>query len=247
MSDPGFFHFLHQADTVAMSVLVALALMSVASWSLIAIKTTLTLTEGGRRRAFFAAYRACPAPAVLERRLHDSGAGARVAGAGFAAWHRWQRRADNALIAADGEDFVDRALHRALLAERARQEEGLSLLAAVGSTAPFVGLFGTVWGIYHALLAIGASSASGQATMDKVAGPVGEALVMTAIGLAVAIPATLAYNAFVRTGRVAMAELDDFAHELHAFLATGVQGSSAEPTGATDATGSAGRLREVAR
>jgi biopolymer transport protein ExbB len=97
-------------------------------------------------------------------------------------------------------------------------ESGLTVLASVGSTAPFVGLFGTVWGVYHALINIGMS---GQGTLDKVAGPVGEALIMTALGLAVAIPAVLAYNGFVRSNRVVLAQLDSFAHDLFAFLATG--------------------------
>jgi biopolymer transport protein ExbB len=88
----------------------------------------------------------------------------------------------------------------------------------VGSTAPFVGLFGTVWGIYHALTAIGIA---GQASIDKVAGPVGEALIMTALGLGVAIPAVLAYNIFVRANRVTNAQFDEFAHDLHDFFATG--------------------------
>ena len=87
-----------------------------------------------------------------------------------------------------------------------------------GRLAPFVGLFGTVWGIYHALVSIGTS---GQASIDKVAGPVGEALIMTALGLVVAIPAVLAYNAFTRVNRVTLAELDAFAHDLHAYLTTG--------------------------
>ena len=92
------------------------------------------------------------------------------------------------------------------------------MLASVGATAPFVGLFGTVWGVYHALAAIGES---GQGTLDRIAGPVGEALVMTALGLAVAIPAVLAYNGFVRANRVLLARLDGFAHDLHALLTVG--------------------------
>ncbi len=95
---------------------------------------------------------------------------------------------------------------------------GLTILATAGSAAPYIGLFGTVWGIYHALVQIGMS---GQGTLDKVAGPVGEALIMTAAGLAVAIPAVLAYNAFVRSNRVVLAQLDSFAHDLFAFLTTG--------------------------
>jgi biopolymer transport protein ExbB len=100
----------------------------------------------------------------------------------------------------------------------AQLESGLTLLASVGSTAPFIGLFGTVWGIYHALLQI---ASSGQVMIDRVAGPVGEALVMTAAGLAVAIPAVLAYNAFTRINRVTLAELDGFAHDLLALVTTG--------------------------
>ena len=106
-------------------------------------------------------------------------------------------------------------------------ESGLTVLASVGSTAPFVGLFGTVWGVYHALINIGMS---GQGTLDKVAGPVGEALVMTALGLAVAIPAVLAYNAMVRGNRVVLAQLDSFAHDLFAFLTTGAH--AGEPVAA---------------
>ncbi len=91
-------------------------------------------------------------------------------------------------------------------------ERGQTLLASVGATAPFIGLFGTVWGIYHALAAI---SGSGAVQIDKIAGPVGEALIMTAMGLLVAIPAVLAYNAFTRANRIILAELDGFAHDLY--------------------------------
>jgi len=109
-------------------------------------------------------------------------------------------------------------MRRVIDEDTARLESGLTVLASVGSTAPFVGLFGTVWGVYHALVAIGLS---GQGTLDKVAGPVGEALIMTALGLAVAIPAVLAYNGFVRANRLVLAQLDAFAHDLYAVLTTG--------------------------
>ena len=104
--------------------------------------------------------------------------------------------------------------------ETAKLENGLTVLASVGSTAPFVGLFGTVWGVYHALVGIGLSDG---VTINRIAGPVGEALVMTGLGLAVAIPAVLAYNAFVRTNRVYLSQLDAFAHDLFTFLTTGQQ------------------------
>ena len=102
--------------------------------------------------------------------------------------------------------------------ETTRLENGLSVLATVGATAPFVGLFGTVWGVYHALVAIGMSGAG---TLDKVAGPVGEALIMTGLGLAVAIPAVMGYNWLTRSNRVMAARLDAFAYELHTFVSMG--------------------------
>jgi biopolymer transport protein ExbB len=102
--------------------------------------------------------------------------------------------------------------------ESTRLERGLTLLASIGSTAPFVGLFGTVWGIYHALIAIGGN---GRVSIDKVAGPVGEALIMTGAGLAVAIPAVLAYNALTRINRLQLAKMDTFSDELYLFLTTG--------------------------
>lgn len=113
---------------------------------------------------------------------------------------------------------VTRVLRVAIQRSTERLESGLTLLASIGATAPFVGLLGTVWGIYHALANV---SASGAVQIDKVAGPVGEALIMTAIGLTVAIPAVLAYNGLNRVNRLTMAELDAFAHDLHAYLTTG--------------------------
>ena len=115
-------------------------------------------------------------------------------------------------------EFVDRALRQAVTRESMRLESGLSVLATVGATAPFVGLLGTVWGIYGALIRLGAS---GQASIDAVAGPVGEALIMTAFGLFVAIPAVIAYNYFVRKNRIINSKFDNFAHDLHDFFATG--------------------------
>ncbi len=99
-----------------------------------------------------------------------------------------------------------------------RLQSGLSILASIGSTSPFIGLLGTVWGIYHALIRIGAS---GQAHIDKIAGPVGEALIMTALGLAVAIPAVLGYNTLVRINRHAVGKMNRFARQLHAYLLMG--------------------------
>ncbi len=120
----------------------------------------------------------------------------------------------------DFSDWVTRSLRNSVDDSTARMQSGLAILASAGSTAPFVGLFGTVWGIYHALMSIGMA---GQATIDKVAGPIGEALIMTALGLAVAIPAVLGYNALVRANKSVIAKLNRFAHDLHAFFVTGAR------------------------
>jgi biopolymer transport protein ExbB/TolQ len=115
-------------------------------------------------------------------------------------------------------DTVRRSIQRATALTSNDLKKGISGLATIGATAPFVGLLGTVWGIYGALIKIGAT---GQASIDAVAGPVGEALIMTAVGLFVAIPAVLAYNFFVRLNRVTNSKFDTFAHDLHDFFATG--------------------------
>ena len=119
------------------------------------------------------------------------------------------------LGAIDFNDWVTMNIQRAIGNVQSRMQDGLAFLATVGSTAPFVGLFGTVWGIYHALVKIGMS---GQASIDKVAGPVGEALIMTAIGLAVAVPAVLGYNWLVRRNKAAMEEINAFGSDLHSVL-----------------------------
>ena len=120
----------------------------------------------------------------------------------------------------DISDWVTRSLQSSIDDSTSRLQNGLAILASIGSTAPFVGLFGTVWGIYHALVGIGAS---GNASIDAVAGPIGETLIMTALGLAVAIPAVLGYNALVRGNKFIIARLNRFAHDLHAYFVTGAR------------------------
>jgi biopolymer transport protein ExbB len=138
--------------------------------------------------------------------------------------------------AIEANERLTRALRQALQQASSRLEAGQTLLASVGSTSPFVGLFGTVWGIYHALIQI---AASGQVQIDRVAGPVGEALIMTAAGLAVAIPAVLAYNAFTRLNRLTLAELDGFAHDLFAWARQGTHTLARDASAQTPSTGSA--------
>ena len=115
----------------------------------------------------------------------------------------------------DRHTWISMNVERAVGNVQSRQQDGLAFLATVGSTAPFVGLFGTVWGIYHALTAIGIS---GQASIDKVAGPVGEALIMTAFGLAVAVPAVMGYNWLIRRNKTAMEKVRTFSGDVQSVL-----------------------------
>ena len=138
--------------------------------------------------------------------------------AASAAAHHQRNEGSRLVEALNRSEFIDRALRQSVAHESLRLEGGMTLLATVGSASPFVGLLGTVWGIYHALIKI---AASGNASMEAVAGPVGEALIMTAFGLFVAIPALLGFNFYVRQNRVIFARMDEFAHDLHDFFATG--------------------------
>lgn len=128
----------------------------------------------------------------------------------------------------DFNTWVSQSIQRAIDNIQSRLQDGLAFLGTVGSTAPFVGLFGTVWGIYHALTAIGIA---GQASIDKVAGPVGEALIMTAIGLAVAVPAVLGYNWLVRRNKASLDTIRAFGADLHAvLLSAGAESTAAGKT-----------------
>jgi len=223
MEDFGLSHFLTQADLLGQFVLLALLTMSLASWFLILLKSVQLRRADGAGRAFLDTYRRASTPQALSQALLDeppTESYGRVAAAGFETWNRWRRGGERRLVELrDPVDFVTSHLALAVSREQDSLESGLAVLATVGSTAPFIGLLGTVWGIYHALITIGMT---GQGTLDKVAGPIGEALVMTAFGLAVAIPAVLAYNTFVSKTRTMASELDAFARELLAFFATGV-------------------------
>jgi biopolymer transport protein ExbB len=219
-----------QGDIVTKSVALLLLLMSLASWMVIIIKTLDLIkykkiakdANGFWHSEDFAAGLAKLGsdPANPFRQLALEGREAML--------HHRNTKA-HLHDALDMSDWVTRTLRNTMDEFTSRLQSGLAILASVGSTAPFVGLFGTVWGIYHALLAIGAA---GQATIDKVAGPIGESLVMTALGLAVAIPAVLGYNALVRGNKGLLQKLNRFAHDLHAYFVTGARVS----TGGTGGT-----------
>ena len=218
----GLAHFLAQSDAVGRTVFVILTLMSLVSWCLIVAKGFHAVMARRRTARFLATFWNAPSLVTVERYLeehHPDEPFSHLAYHSIAAARHHARHGANKLNeAGSGSEFLTRSMRRVIDEETSRLEWGLTVLASVGSTAPFVGLFGTVWGVYHALVNIGLS---GQGTLDKVAGPVGEALIMTGAGLAVAVPAVLAYNAFVRSNRVVLARLDAFAHDVFAFLTMG--------------------------
>jgi biopolymer transport protein ExbB len=205
----GFASFLTHTDAAGKVILFVLLAMSLATWYLIVTKAITVLLERRRSAGFLEMFWNASSIAAIASQLEE-----RHPDEPFAhlAWHAVAARRKG------NDEFVTRAMRRVIDEDTARIESGLTVLASIGSTAPFVGLFGTVWAVYHALVSIGLS---GQGTLDKVAGPVGEALIMTALGLAVAIPAVLAYNAFVRSNRLVLARLDAYAHDLYAVLTTG--------------------------
>jgi biopolymer transport protein ExbB len=217
----GLAHVWAQGDVVTRAVAVLLLLMSLASWMVIILKALNLRRHAAQARATHDFWHSADFAEGLNklgtdpdnpfRALAQDGREASVH------HHHAQPQLHDSL---DPSDWLTRALRNSIDESTARLQSGLAVLASVGSTAPFVGLFGTVWGIYHALLSIGAA---GQATIDKVAGPVGEALVMTALGLAVAIPAVLGYNALVRGNKNLVLKLNRFAHDLHAYFLTGAR------------------------
>ncbi len=225
----GISHFLAQTDFVGTALLVLLLAMSVISWVLIAIKGVSQAVRARRSEQFLRLF--WNARSLEEVNAEIATHGARdpfshlAAHAMHAQAHHAKYGAARLSEAGSAQDFVTRTIKKVLDEENTRLENGLTTLATIGATAPFVGLFGTVWGVYHALVAIGISGAG---TLDKVAGPVGEALIMTAIGLAVAVPAVVAYNAFSRGNRVLNGKLDAFAFELLTFLSMGQALQSAE-------------------
>ncbi|MBP9219043.1 MAG: MotA/TolQ/ExbB proton channel family protein [Sterolibacterium sp.] len=201
-----------QGDFVAKGTLVMLLIMSFGSWYILAIKLyeQYKLRQQARhmQETFWAA-------GSIEKGidgLAKDGPFRYIAETAVNAVGQYQKANPGTI---DLNSWVIMAIQRASDSVQSRMQDGLSFLATVGSTAPFVGLFGTVWGIYHALTAIGIA---GQASIDKVAGPVGEALIMTAIGLAVAVPAVLSYNWLVRRNKLVMEDVRGFSGELHAAL-----------------------------
>jgi biopolymer transport protein ExbB len=194
-------------DVIARAVLVILAIMSMGSWYVLITKAIVQFrifAQGKKVNATF--WQAGTVQAAVQR-MQPGTAFHYVAQCGLESLEQHTGLLDKI----DIHSFSASAIDDAVVSVQSKMQDGLALLGTVGSTAPFVGLFGTVWGIYHALTAIGIA---GQASIDKVAGPVGEALIMTAIGLAVAVPAVLGYNFLVRRNKRAMEMVRKFAKKL---------------------------------
>lgn len=205
-----------EGDMVAKGTLVLMLLMSAGTWFIIFTKLweqqgimshakearklwdAGSLQEGAQKLSKNSAYRALVEDGLNAMKHHDGKLTDKI----------------------DLQEWVTMTVQRGVEQLNSQLQGGLAFLATTGSTAPFIGLFGTVWGIYHALVAIGIA---GQASIDKVAGPVGEALIMTAIGLAVAVPAVLGYNFLVRRNKLVMEDLRNFAGDVHAYLLMGTR------------------------
>jgi biopolymer transport protein ExbB len=198
------------SDLVAKAVLVLLLIMSAGSWYILVVKVleqSKMAKQARAAQAFWSAKTVAEGTQALDadspfRFLADAAANA-------------IKKHDGLMGHIPVNDWLAMGIQRAVDRINSNAQGGLAFLATVGSISPFVGLFGTVWGIYHALTAIGIS---GQASIYKVAGPVGEALIMTAIGLAVAVPAVLAYNWLVRRNKAVMDEVRAFGSDLHAVV-----------------------------
>jgi biopolymer transport protein ExbB len=218
----GFGHFIAQSDIVARVLLAVLVIMSAISWYLIVYKGVSQVVRQKRSAKFLTFFWSATSLEAVQNELSVHGVhepfGHLAAHAMHAQAHHAKFGAAKLEEAGSEQEFLTRTIKKVLDEETTALENGLTMLATIGATAPFVGLFGTVWGVYHALVAIGMS---GSGMLDKVAGPVGEALIMTGIGLAVALPAVMGYNWLTRANRVLTAKLDAFAFELLTFLSMG--------------------------
>ncbi|NML27946.1 MotA/TolQ/ExbB proton channel family protein [Zoogloea dura] len=199
------------SDAVAKTVLLLLLVMSVGSWYVIIVKLLEQTKIGRQAKKTTSQFWNAGSVQQGAENLEGSSPFRFIAEAGIEA----TKKHDGLLQHVGFNEWVTLSIQRAIERIQSRLQGGLAFLATVGSTAPFVGLFGTVWGIYHALTAIGVA---GQASIDKVAGPVGEALIMTAIGLAVAVPAVLGYNWLVRRNKSVLDDVRAFGSDLHSVI-----------------------------
>ena len=200
-------------ESIEHAVIWLLILFSVATWGLALLKGLQFFRLKAQDRKFHKQFWAASSlESATESANSLPGAAARVALAGYAAIQVSDSQATDLSQSINHQDRLERALRQQIVRERRSLESGLAILASIGSTSPFIGLFGTVWGIMSALKGI---SAAGSASLETVAGPIGAALVATGVGIAVAVPAVLVYNYFLRRLKLTAADLDDFAHDFY--------------------------------
>jgi biopolymer transport protein ExbB len=229
MQNYGIAHVWAQGDFVTRGIALALVIMSVLSWTVIVVKAwNVVRLKRLTKNAEQAFWHSDDFNDGIQKLGAQSSSAAdnpflALALAGQEAADHHHQTQPHLHDRMDVSDWITRCLKDVMDESVGRMQAGLAVLASIGSTSPFVGLFGTVWGIYHALLTIGAT---GQTSIDQVAGPVGESLIMTAFGLFVAIPAVLGYNALTRANKSIVTKLNRFAHGLHAFFVTGSKLSS---------------------
>lgn len=229
MNQYGLSQLWAQGDWVTRAVALLLLTMSLASWMVIITKALNLRRASSQLKSVEAFWCSADFADGLTRLGSDPANPFRqLAMAGREAIAHHKSTNPQLHDSLDVNDWLTRCLRSAIDDACTELQAGLAILASVGSTAPFVGLFGTVWGIYHALISIGVA---GQASIDKVAGPIGEALIMTALGLAVAIPAVVGYNALSRGNKGIIAKLNRFAHDLHAYFLTGARVNASGATG----------------
>ncbi|QHF03756.1 MULTISPECIES: MotA/TolQ/ExbB proton channel family protein [Pseudomonas syringae group] len=200
-------------ESVEHAVIWLLVLFSVATWGLALLKgVQFTRLKNQDRKFHKQFWAASSLDSAAQLANEQPGAAARVALVGYAAIQVPDGQANDLSQAINHQDRLERALRQQIVRERRSLETGLAVVASIGSTSPFIGLFGTVWGIMSALKGI---SAAGSASLETVAGPIGAALVATGVGIAVAVPAVLVYNYFLRRLKLTVADLDDFAHDFY--------------------------------
>ncbi|KMQ77553.1 MotA/TolQ/ExbB proton channel family protein [Candidatus Burkholderia pumila] len=226
MQNYGIAHVWAQGDFVTRGIALTLVIMSVLSWTVIVVKAwNVVHLKRLTKNAEQAFWHSDDFNDGIKKLGSQSSSPAdnpflTLALAGQEAAEHHTQTPPHLHDRMDVSDWITRCLKDVMDESVSRMQAGLAVLASIGSTSPFVGLFGTVWGIYHALLTIGAT---GQTSIDQVAGPVGESLIMTAFGLFVAIPAVLGFNALTRANKSIVTKLNRFAHGLHAFFVTGTK------------------------
>ena len=200
-------------ESVESAVIWLLVGFSVVTWGLALVKVAQFVRLKNQDKRFHQQFWAASSLDSAAELSHElPGPAARVAQSGYAAIAVGDTQANDLSHAINQQDRLERALRQQIVRERRSLETGLAVVASIGSTSPFIGLFGTVWGIMEALKGI---SAAGSASLETVAGPIGAALVATGVGIAVAVPAVLVYNYFLRRLKLTAADLDDFAHDFY--------------------------------